>query len=133
MEQRPDLPHCAILFQHFVSYRHVDPGLQTGEMRKKSLSEGVNISDLVERKPDFLNPAISFDGSISLKKLTRQVVREVERKVILRALHHHHWHRKQVACTLGISYRALLYKIRDAGLSSSRAPRLRAGSDGVDN
>jgi two-component system response regulator AtoC len=40
-------------------------------------------------------------------------------------LQQHHWNRKQAARTLGISYRALLYKIRDAGLPSNRALRLR--------
>jgi two-component system response regulator AtoC len=48
-------------------------------------------------------------------------VRELERKVILKVLQNHHWNRKQSAKTLGISYRALLYKIRDAGLPSNRA------------
>jgi DNA-binding NtrC family response regulator len=31
-----------------------------------------------------------------------------------------HWNRKQAARALSISYRALLYKIRDAGLPSNR-------------
>jgi len=80
----------------------------------------------VAREPDFFNPEmISLDGPISLKKLTRQCVRELERKVILKVLQQHHWNRKQAARTLGISYRALLYKIRDAGLPSNRALRLR--------
>jgi two-component system response regulator AtoC len=48
------------------------------------------------------------------------VVRELERKVILKVLQNHHWNRKLSAKTLGISYRALLYKIRDAGLPSNR-------------
>ena len=87
--------------------------------------EEVITADLVAREPDFLNPDISFDGPISLKKLTRQAVRELERKVILKVLQQHHWNRKQAARTLGISYRALLYKIRDAGLPSNRALRLR--------
>jgi two-component system response regulator AtoC len=60
------------------------------------------------------------DGQISLKKLTRQAVRELERKVILKVLQNHHWNRKQAAKALSISYRALLYKIRDAGLPSNR-------------
>jgi two-component system response regulator AtoC len=51
-------------------------------------------------------------------------VHELERKVILKVLQQHHWNRKQAARTLGISYRALLYKIRDAGLPSNRALRL---------
>jgi two-component system response regulator AtoC len=87
--------------------------------------EEVITNDLVAREPDFFNPDISFDGPISLKKLTRQCVHELERKVILKVLQQHHWNRKQAARTLGISYRALLYKIRDAGLPSNRALRLR--------
>jgi two-component system response regulator AtoC len=87
--------------------------------------EEVITNDLVAREPDFFSPEISLDGPISLKKLTRQCVRELERKVILKVLQHHHWNRKQSARTLGISYRALLYKIRDAGLPSNRALRLR--------
>jgi len=87
--------------------------------------EEVITNDLVAREPDFFNPEFSLDGPISLKKMTRQCVRELERKVILKVLQQHHWNRKQAARTLGISYRALLYKIRDAGLPSNRALRLR--------
>lgn len=86
--------------------------------------EEVITNDLVAREPDFFNPEISLDGPISLKKLTRQAVRELERKIILKVLQQHHWNRKQAARTLSISYRALLYKIRDAGLPSNRALRL---------
>ncbi|MBZ5658370.1 MAG: sigma-54 dependent transcriptional regulator [Acidobacteriia bacterium] len=97
-------------------------------------NEEVITNDLVAREPDFFNPEISLDGPISLKKLTRQAVRELERKVILKVLQQHHWNRKQAARTLSISYRALLYKIRDAGLPSNRALRLqqeeRANSNG---
>ena len=64
-----------------------------------------------------------MDGPISLKKLTRQATRELERKVILKVLQANHWNRKQAARALSISYRALLYKIRDAGLPSNRTRR----------
>src|SRR5580692_6244390 len=86
-------------------------------------NEEVISADLAPRDTDFFNAEISVDGPISLKKLTRQAVRELERKVILKVLQHHHWNRKQAARALSISYRALLYKIRDAGLPSNRAPR----------
>jgi len=95
--------------------------------------EEVITNDLVAREPDFFNPDISFDGPISLKKLTRQAVRELERKVILKVLQQHHWNRKQAARTLSISYRALLYKIRDAGLPSNRALRMRQAEDNAAN
>ncbi len=83
-------------------------------------TEDVIAGDLAPRKPDFFNAEIPLDGQLSLKKLTRQAVLELERKVILKVLQNHHWNRKQSARTLGISYRALLYKIRDAGLPSNR-------------
>jgi two-component system, NtrC family, response regulator AtoC len=83
-------------------------------------TEDVIASDLAPREPNFFNADIPVDGQLNLKKMTRQVVRELERKVILKVLQNHHWNRKQSARTLGISYRALLYKIRDAGLPSNR-------------
>ena len=88
-------------------------------------SEDVISTDLAPRAQDFFNADIPMDGQISLKKLTRQAVRELERKVILKVLQTHHWNRKQAAKALSISYRALLYKIRDAGLPSNRAARQR--------
>lgn len=55
-----------------------------------------------------------------LKQLTRQAVREVERSAILRVLHSTRWNRRKAAKILQISYRALLYKIRDCGLPTKR-------------
>jgi two-component system response regulator AtoC len=86
-------------------------------------NEEVIASDLSPRETDFFNADLPLDGQISLKKLTRQAVRELERKVILKVLQTHHWNRKQAARALSISYRALLYKIRDAGLPSNRVAK----------
>jgi two-component system response regulator AtoC len=79
--------------------------------------------DLRPREPDYFTADIPVDGPVSLKKITRQAVHELERKIILKVLQHHHWNRKQAAKALNISYRALLYKIRDAGLPSNRTPK----------
>src|SRR6266536_1073064 len=92
-------------------------------------NEEVISSDLVVREQEFFNPDINLDGPISLKKLTRQATRELERKVILKVLQAHHWNRKQTARALSISYRALLYKIRDAGLPANRAVKRRAAEN----
>ena len=86
-------------------------------------NEEVISSDLVERQPEFASPEINLDGPVSLKKLTKQAVRDLERKIILKVLQNNQWNRKKTARALNISYRALLYKIRDAGLPSSRASR----------
>jgi len=83
-------------------------------------SEEAITGDLVPHEPDLFTAEISIDGPISLKKLTRKAVHEMERKIILRVLQHHHWNRKAAARALNISYRALLYKIRNAGLPSRR-------------
>jgi len=83
------------------------------------------ISDnlMAHGQPEFLNPEIDLDGPISLKKLTREVTRELERKVIVKTLQAYRWNRKQAARALGISYRGLLYKIHDDDLIPNQPPR----------
>ena len=58
---------------------------------------------------------------ISLKNLTKQAIQEFERDIILKELEANQWKRKDVASALNISYRALLYKMRKAGLPGNRA------------
>jgi two-component system response regulator AtoC len=86
-------------------------------------NEDVISADLAPPRTDFFNTELPLDGQVNLKKVTKQAVRELERKIILKVLQNHHWNRKQAARSLSISYRALLYKIRDAGLPSNRAKR----------
>jgi two-component system response regulator AtoC len=71
---------------------------------------------------DGAEPQFAADGSISLKKLTRQAVRKLERTIILQVLQTHHWNRKKAARALNISYRALLYKLKEAGIPSRKSP-----------
>lgn len=58
------------------------------------------------------------DGSLPLKNISKGVKEEMERQVILKALEANKWNRRRTAEMLKISYRALLYKSRGAGLSS---------------
>jgi DNA-binding NtrC family response regulator len=55
-----------------------------------------------------------------LKKITKEAIRELERNAIIEALRANHWNRRKAAQELKISYRALIYKIRDAGLIVKR-------------
>jgi two-component system response regulator AtoC len=55
-------------------------------------------------------------GRYSLKDISRQAAREAERDLILRMLQQTRWNRKETAEMLGISYKALLYKIKENGL-----------------
>ena len=55
----------------------------------------------------------------SLKDVSRQAARVAERELILRMLQHTRWNRKEAAEILGISYKALLYKIKENGLDKA--------------
>jgi two-component system response regulator AtoC len=52
----------------------------------------------------------------SLKDIARQAAREAERGLIFRTLQQTRWNRREAAQLLGISYKALLYKIKEAEL-----------------
>jgi DNA-binding NtrC family response regulator len=60
-------------------------------------------------------------ASISLKQRAKDAVRERERNLILEALQANQWNRRRTAETLKISYRTLIYKIRDAGFATRRS------------
>src|SRR5215472_16329208 len=51
-----------------------------------------------------------------LKSLCKEAIRASEKNIILAALRANHWNRRKAAQELKISYRLLIYKIRDAGL-----------------
>src|SRR5262249_48697704 len=61
------------------------------------------------------------EKQITLKRIAKDVIQEMEKKVILESLRANQWNRRKTAQALKISYRALIYKIRDAGLISRRA------------
>jgi transcriptional regulator with PAS, ATPase and Fis domain len=58
-------------------------------------------------------------GSGSLKDISRQAARSAERELISRTLQQTRWNRREAASILGISYKALLYKIKDAELDKT--------------
>lgn len=84
-------------------------------------TDDVILSELLESNDREPFPEITFDGPVSLKKLTRQTIQKVEARIILGALHAHNWNRKKAARALGISYRALLYKLKDVGIPQRRS------------
>jgi len=63
----------------------------------------------------------SATHTASLKSLVKSVKDEAERSAIAGALDKTHWNRKAAARLLRISYRALLYKIKQAGLNGERS------------
>lgn len=62
------------------------------------------------------------DGTqVTLKRMAKDAIKEMERNVILETLRANQWNRRKTAQALKISYRALIYKIREAGLISRRS------------
>jgi len=66
--------------------------------------------------------APAADTVVGLKAIARRAARDAERIVIAQTLERTHWNRAKAARLLGISYKALLYKIVDCGLVSKPAP-----------
>src|SRR5690348_852096 len=59
-------------------------------------------------------------ATTSLKDIARRAAQTAEKEAILQALEQTQWNRVRAAKLLDISYRALLYKIKDSGLDRER-------------
>jgi two-component system, NtrC family, response regulator AtoC len=79
-------------------------------------SEAAISTSLEKEHRDELHVEIPPDGHINLKDVTRQAVKRLEGKLILKTLEAHRWNRRATARALSISYAALLYKMREAGV-----------------
>jgi two-component system, NtrC family, response regulator AtoC len=75
--------------------------------------------DLAPVTPAGMAAAAFRAGHYSLKEIARTAARQAERELISRMLQHTHWNRKEAAEILGISYKALLYKIKENGLDKA--------------
>jgi transcriptional regulator with PAS, ATPase and Fis domain len=79
----------------------------------------------VLREPEELYTTVSdaIDLTAPLKVQTKRAVQHLERKIILGVLQANRWNRRKAARSLDISYRGLLYKIKEAGLPSIRVTK----------
>ena len=66
-------------------------------------------------------PAGGNGGRVSMKEASRAASREMEKELILRALTRTRWNRRRAAQELQISYKTLLYKLKQMGCSEYRA------------
>jgi len=69
--------------------------------------------------PTAIAAAAAEAGNYSLKDISRTAAREAERELIFKMLQQTRWNRKETAEILGISYKALLYKIKENGLDKA--------------
>jgi two-component system response regulator AtoC len=81
------------------------------------------ISELKRPEP-VRRSGVEYGSNESLKVVAKEASRVAEREVILRALERTHWNRKRAARELQVSYKALLYKIKQMDVDGVQIKRL---------
>jgi two-component system response regulator AtoC len=73
------------------------------------------------RQSEQLRPIVPmpFDLTTPLRVQTKRALQHLEKSIILGVLEAHRWNRRKTARSLDISYRTLLYKIKEVGLPPS--------------
>ena len=129
MYNRRALPLSASLMRLLQAYHWPGNIRQLENLIKRYVILGTEAcisTDLAEPAPNNFDFEIPMEGPVPLKKITSQAVHRLEKEIILKVLQAHHWNRRRAAESLKISYRALLYKIRDAGLSPNRTTNVKS-------
>jgi DNA-binding NtrC family response regulator len=132
---RPPLPLSPALLQ--ACHNHTWPGnlRELNNFLKRYLilgDENLAVSELLPRNDGNGGPhpeSSRTSDAGGLKSLARSAKDEAEAVAITQALEQTNWNRKQAAAILQISYKALLYKIRQYGIAESRGHhKLSAGA-----
>lgn len=88
---------------------------------EESLTEDDATWGIEGNPPSSVDPKrTAVERAADLQTGLKETLRQLEREVILRALNAHSWNRRLAARALRISYTTLLYKMRVAGIPSTR-------------
>jgi two-component system response regulator AtoC len=90
------------------------------ELSRKSEARASKATGPPETSTSLETGSLLKPDNLDLKEIARQAAREAEREAIRRVLEQVHWNRTEAARLLKISYKALLYKIDQCGLSKKR-------------
>jgi DNA-binding NtrC family response regulator len=125
---RPPLPLSSALIEACLKYHWPGNVRELGNFVKRYLiiqDEAAALHELAShtQMEDADTPASAPND---LKQLVRGVKDEAETEAITRALEQTNWNRKDAARLLNISYKALLYKIRQYGIEEQAANGSRA-------
>jgi len=132
---RPPLPLSPALLQ--ACQEHAWPGnlRELNNFLKRYLILGDEKAAVAELQPKndgtgaTVGEASGKNEPGGLKSLARSAKDEAEAQAITRALEQTNWNRKQAAAILQISYKALLYKIRQYGIAEAKSHhKLSAGA-----
>ena len=136
---RPPLPLSVELLSACANYPWPGNLRELGNFVKRYLvlgDEKLAINELQPRSDgsgahfDAAPPRNGSEPSGGLKSVARSAKDEAEAEAISKALDETNWNRKQAAALLQISYKALLYKIRQYGIAqqNKNAHKLSAGA-----
>ena len=89
--------------------------IQSQEVRRLEPAAESDVFDLASIGTDLANGA-----GVDLKAISKRASQMAEKKVIEKVLSQTRWNRKEAAQRLQISYKALLYKMKENGLSDGR-------------
>jgi len=143
-DRREDIPSLAEFFltKHATQFGRPRPSLSPRSMRtlmdyswpgnirelenviRKIVALGdehLAIADLSTKAPDGKCAKATTAPNWSLKAAARAASREAERELIMKALSRTRWNRKRAAQELQISYKSLLYKLKQIGFEETEA------------
>jgi DNA-binding NtrC family response regulator len=134
---RAPLPLSSVMMEACLAYPWPGNLRELSNFIKRYLILGDDKLAIAELNPKNEGPAGHYDTvarnpaepSGGLKSLARTAKDEAEAEAISRALEETNWNRKQAAAMLKISYKALLYKIRQYGIAQAKGHhKLSAGA-----
>jgi two-component system response regulator AtoC len=85
-------------------------------------AEGTMVAEIPNELARTAKIAVA-DGPVSLKRIAKNAAIDMERSLIMEALRANNWNRRRAAQDLKISYRTLIYKIRESGIGARKAER----------
>jgi two-component system, NtrC family, response regulator AtoC len=116
---RPKRDLSARLQQYFVEYAWPGNVRELKNAAKTVVAvddEHVAMMVLRSNHSEGLARGVADSEGLSLKQAARAASRQAERELILKVLSRTRWNRKRAAQELQISYKALLYKLKQIGL-----------------